>query len=435
MPFKPEDKVIWNQLSTSLQERFKDLECRAQKNIDMSNENAKNIAINTANIQKNANRIASLRQKADQEINKCLQDLSKIKVPNAGGPTTTLLMSGETGQIAKIDPIRKILFPHDNFQLKMICQNDNWDYIVSVPQIVNNTGDHIGDRNIYNLEANTIFAHNGSSWYQVNDDFDSFLMNRTFLFNPVTYELYFYFFKGKYCKLHVGNDKNDIGVVREAGVNYGTPYIALIGDSLLDIATLDWMNATYGMQCNRDNHWGTLMENIMHCYIFNKGVGGDIMVPRAGMNQYQSIFNRFYSQILTLSSLPKYCIVDGGGNDLGGGASVSHAQILNCFAQIVNECQVRGIIPIIFLAPCGASNTTGFRLENAQNYMASNANVRNYCQQNGVLYLDLYQTELYNATNMINEQYFAPDNVHFNVAGNQIVANYVINFFKTHNLK
>jgi lysophospholipase L1-like esterase len=105
---------------------------------------------------------------------------------------------------------------------------------------------------------------------------------------------------------------------------------------------------------------------------------------------------------------PKRVFVALGTNDINGG--VPDATIKANFTTINSRLTAAGIVPVfITLPPCNNANTPAFNT---------------WLKAQGWRYVDIY-TALEGATNQLNAAYNSGDGIHWNTAGNLVVANLI----------
>ena len=225
MAFNSEGLLQWNQLSQSLQDRFKKLE-------DQIAENTRRISLNKQRLDNLQSQLPELDQMIndldqliDDKFSEVNQKIRNIKIEGGYSPAIKdFILNAEPGQIAKIDPFNKVLYPHDNLILALVYSTDE-----EQTQLLNMGESTVAQRCVdlgmelaaYDLKNNIRYINFGSSWVKTGTTEGS-LPNYTWIVNPLTHIVYFYYFRGMYVSMYALCD-DDTGTVysmkEEGGVS------------------------------------------------------------------------------------------------------------------------------------------------------------------------------------------------------------------------
>ena len=139
MGFDLNKKVRWENLTPSLQSKFKWLDTQLKENYAKIFENTADISRNNNNIILNNIALDALETYLNQKLNELKTKISNIKIP-VSNPwtenTTNAIATGYYGQVAKIDGSGKSIMPHDNFeQLKVVNNQTDYDAMANIKPI------------------------------------------------------------------------------------------------------------------------------------------------------------------------------------------------------------------------------------------------------------------------------------------------------------
>lgn len=439
-------RIVWEQLSPILQAKFIYLLDELKTNKDLLLKGADMIDTNSQLIDDIDNLIDEIKKHTatkKTEIDTKISDkLKELKPEPAGGSITKGFFQGEHGQIAKIDAVNISLSPHDELKLRLIYSTTTeQDNLVNLATSMDALSTELeGDLKAYDVSSTTqsggtVWKRNGSSWsYNSGEQVqgDGKLEPYTFYLNPLTHQLYFFKFIGTYHKVTFSNradfyegHRNEVGYIRKAGTNFGYPYIALAGDSLVDRQTpvkIENYNKSTSEGLNINSHWSYLAENETNCFMLNLALGGSVLDTGAGEDS--SIYNVLKNRILTLDPLPDIAMFDGGGNDLYGVSSSDInsrvTQMIAYYKKMISMCRSKGVEPVPLLLPSyGSSNNQKIAYRQMHNEL------RTYCNSNGVKYVDVYAKDP-----MTSKSYYV-DDYHHTPAAHRIIADCVKEFLQT----
>jgi lysophospholipase L1-like esterase len=202
--------------------------------------------------------------------------------------------------------------------------------------------------------------------------------------------------------------------------------IVCLGDSL---------TAAYGssaqipdMAAAAPYNWVTLLNNSTADQYINSGVSGE---------RIDQMLARFSTDVLAKS--PDTCIILGGINDLFQRKTV--AETIGNISAIVNLCKTNNITPIVgvpipewtfawrFTEGFDAGNYSpteyNFYLEQSGEMSALREAVRQYCLQNKVIFLNLYNTEFLTSPTTQDSTCYLSDKIHPNEKGYRIMAKHI----------
>ena len=227
MAFDAEGLLQWNQLSQSLQDRFKNLE-------DQIAENARRIALNKQRLDNLQSQLPTLDQMLT-DLDKLIDDrfaevnakIKNIRIEGGYSSTTKdFILNAEPGQIAKIDPFNKVLYPHDNLILAMVYSTEeekNQMLALGESYLAQRCAELDMEVSAYDLENNMRYIDFGFSYCKTTNIGDS-LQRYCWIVNPFTHIVYFYYFPGVYVNMYALCD-NETGTVYTLGKEGGVDVI------------------------------------------------------------------------------------------------------------------------------------------------------------------------------------------------------------------
>lgn len=234
MAFNPEHKVTYEQLSKSLQDKLTTATAGVSKLQKLIEEAKKSItSLVDSSTSTIGTKIDTLKTKItteSSETNVVIEQKKKEITNNlksASGQTTAKLMSGESGQFGKVDPSNKTLFGDNGFDVILVysnisAQEKNQLTALTPNKIAENYG--VNSKRVqaaFDLDKRKILIYNGTTWQDIEDHdkiteyFSKYLTNRSFYLNPLTKNLYFYCFDGKWTLINrlVNTGIEDIGKI------------------------------------------------------------------------------------------------------------------------------------------------------------------------------------------------------------------------------
>lgn len=233
IPFTPEHKITFEQLSKDLQDRFNNAKDNL-KEIENEVEKIKGRVDNNTITSASSKMVETIKSKII-EYNKSINNTIDLKVREINnksytGPTTTNLFgNGYQGQWAKIDPTNKYLFGDNAFDIILAYDNMTQQ---ELDQLKTTTPDKIANKygllNVrtqaaFDFKLCKVYIYNGSVWEiadsgRSNEYFTKYLSERSFYLNPITKNLYFYYSKGQSCLIGKGIGE-DIGKIIGDNIN------------------------------------------------------------------------------------------------------------------------------------------------------------------------------------------------------------------------
>ena len=234
MTFNPEHKVTYEQLSKSLQDRLTAATAGVSKLQKLIEEAKKSItSLVDSSTSTIGTKIDTLKTKITTESSETSVVIEQKKkeitnnLKSASGQTTAKLMSGESGQFGKIGPSNKTLFGDNGFDVILVYNNistqeKNQLTALTPNKISENYG--VNAKRVqatFDLDKRKLLIYNGTTWQDIEDQdkiteyFSKYLTNRSFYLNPLTKNLYFYCFDGKWTLINrlVNTDIEDIGKI------------------------------------------------------------------------------------------------------------------------------------------------------------------------------------------------------------------------------
>jgi len=234
MAFNPEHKVSYDQLSKSLQDKLTTATAgvsELQKLIEEAKKSITSLVDSSTStigtkIDTLKTKIATESSETNVVIEQKKQEITN-NLKSASGQTTAKLMSGESGQFGKVDPSNKILFGDNGFDVILVYSNistqEKSQLTALTPnKIVENYG--VNSKRVqaaFDLDKRKLLIYNGTTWQDIEDQdkvteyFSKYLTNRSFYLNPLTKNLYFYCFDGKWTLINrlVNTGIEDIGKI------------------------------------------------------------------------------------------------------------------------------------------------------------------------------------------------------------------------------
>lgn len=234
MAFNPEHKVTYEQLSKSLQDRLTAATAGVSELQKLIEEAKKSItSLVDSSTSTIGTKIDTLKTKITTESSETSVVIEQKKkeitnnLKSASGQTTAKLMSGESGQFGKVDPSNKTLFGDNGFDVILVynsisTQEKSQLTVLTPKKIAENYG--VNAKRVqaaFDLDKRKLLIYNGTTWQDIEDQdkiteyFSKYLTNRSFYVNPLTKNLYFYCFDGKWTLINrlVNTGIEDIGKI------------------------------------------------------------------------------------------------------------------------------------------------------------------------------------------------------------------------------
>lgn len=206
--------VKQNQISLSLQNIFTEI-------INRIAENERNVLTNksrlnsiSALIIQLTSELNAVQKKIDDEFNRVEMSLTNIRFKGGRGPVTQHFVdNGRLGQLGKLDPYNRWIFPHDEcIRCLAYTSSEEMYRILEEPWLEEKCIYNKIDPAIYDIQNNkrTDISHNydSSRMEERASYIREYIPHRTWLVNPVTKKVYFYFFPGRWIDFSKRSDDN-----------------------------------------------------------------------------------------------------------------------------------------------------------------------------------------------------------------------------------
>lgn len=228
IPFTPEHKITFEQLSKDLQDRFtqaqtnlKEIEAKVEEARKKINSNPIT-AESTTKIEKLKIDITEYNRRINNLIDTKVREINNA---NYTTPVTEYILgTGIDGHWSKIDQQNKKLFGDDAFDVVLVYKNITSQEFT---QLKTFTPTSIASkyglletrvRAAFDMTLRKVYIYNGTTWTEetnttkTNEYFSKYLCNRSFYVNPITKSLCFYYEPGNACLIGKGTDE-EIGKI------------------------------------------------------------------------------------------------------------------------------------------------------------------------------------------------------------------------------
>lgn len=191
--------------------------------------------------------------------------------------------------------------------------------------------------------------------------------------------------------------------------------LVLFGDSWTDDTWSLVPRGSYYKVPNPKNHWGAVIAREMGINVVNKGVAGDLAVDVAANSA------RLTS---VTAEHPTHATVMFGGNDIFNSKTTD--QIVTAINSIISYLASNSIKPILMWYPITPYGTNVPHDTQWQRITDLRTLLQQVATANSLVFVDFFNTGMYNGSNGVNTAYYLPDGVHANSAGMPIIANYLM---------
>lgn len=206
--------VKQNQISLTLQSILDNIQLQIEENERNVSTNVSRMTNITNLITKMTTDLQNLNDRIDHEFNKIDLSMINIRFTGGRGPITRhLIDNGTLGQIGKLDPYNMWIFPHDECIRCLAYTTDEEESTILETEFLEQVcWDNNVEPAIYNIKRN--------KRYEVSHDYDlahmherasyirEYIPHRTWLVNPATHKVYFYYFPGKWIDFSARCDSN-----------------------------------------------------------------------------------------------------------------------------------------------------------------------------------------------------------------------------------
>lgn len=189
--------------------------------------------------------------------------------------------------------------------------------------------------------------------------------------------------------------------------------LVCLGDSL-----------TSGYGVFKEDCWVSLVRDSLKIQVLNKGINGDTM---------PGMLSRSYRDVV--KNHPTHVIILGGSNDLMTGRSIK--LVTDNLTEIIKESLNENILPIIVTEPIIDKTLAERKWDGSVDYDRVNGSLEHYrnwildfCTKNNISYIDLHNCFLEKLKTADNTSLFI-DGIHPTKTGHKLIAECILNFFKT----